>query len=151
MWRNELSGFNEGQFWSTGFLHTHRFTIHVSVHRSVSHKINDTIIPLNRINILFSFFLFSSHVIVIAAMVSYNVVVGDTVTKVLIRVTGIAETNIFARRQVVILLATLCITIPLCLYRNIARLAKISFLSLVCVGFILIAIFIRMGTLYSVV
>ncbi|XP_012263229.1 putative sodium-coupled neutral amino acid transporter 11 isoform X2 [Athalia rosae] len=85
------------------------------------------------------------------AMVSYNVVVGDTVTKVLIRVTGIEETNIFARRQVVILLATLCITIPLCLYRNIARLAKISFLSLVCVGFILIAIFVRMGTLSSVV
>ncbi|XP_015520099.1 putative sodium-coupled neutral amino acid transporter 11 isoform X1 [Neodiprion pinetum] len=85
------------------------------------------------------------------AMVSYNVVVGDTVTKVLIRVTGIDETNIFAKRQVVILLATLCITIPLCLYRNIARLAKISFLSLVCVGFILITIFVRMGTLASVV
>ncbi|XP_015604792.1 putative sodium-coupled neutral amino acid transporter 11 isoform X2 [Cephus cinctus] len=85
------------------------------------------------------------------AMVSYNVVVGDTVTKVLIRVTGISETNIFVKRQVVILLATICITVPLCLYRNIARLAKISFLSLVCVGFILLAIFIRMGTMSSIV
>ncbi|KYN15077.1 Putative sodium-coupled neutral amino acid transporter 11, partial [Trachymyrmex cornetzi] len=85
------------------------------------------------------------------AMVSYNVVVGDTVTKVLIRVTGMDETNILAHRQVVILLATLCITVPLCLYRNVARLAKISFLSLVCVGFILLAIAIRMGTMSALV
>ncbi|XP_015433361.1 PREDICTED: putative sodium-coupled neutral amino acid transporter 11 [Dufourea novaeangliae] len=85
------------------------------------------------------------------AMVSYNVVVGDTVTKVLIRVTGMSETSIFAHRQVVIFLATVCITIPLCLYRNVARLAKISFLSLVCVGFILLAILIRMGTLSAIV
>jgi len=84
-------------------------------------------------------------------MVSYNVVVGDTVTKVLIRVTGMNETNILAHRQVVILLATLCVTIPLCLYRNVARLAKISFLSLVCVGFILVAIFIRMSTMSAMV
>ncbi|XP_012229561.1 putative sodium-coupled neutral amino acid transporter 11 isoform X1 [Linepithema humile] len=85
------------------------------------------------------------------AMVSYNVVVGDTVTKVLIRVTGIDETNIFAHRQVVIFLATLGVTIPLCLYRNVARLAKISFLSLVCVGFILLTIFIRMDTMAATV
>ncbi|XP_029679402.1 putative sodium-coupled neutral amino acid transporter 11 isoform X2 [Formica exsecta] len=85
------------------------------------------------------------------AMVSYNVVVGDTVTKVLIRVTGMNETSIFAHRQVVILLATLGITIPLCLYRNVARLAKISFLSLVCVGFILLAIFIRMDSMSAMV
>ena len=84
-------------------------------------------------------------------MVSYNVVVGDTVTKVLIRVTGMEETNIFAHRQVVVLLATLFMTIPLCLYRNVARLAKISFLSLVCVGFILIAIIIRMGSMSELV
>ncbi|XP_014489244.1 PREDICTED: putative sodium-coupled neutral amino acid transporter 11 isoform X2 [Dinoponera quadriceps] len=85
------------------------------------------------------------------AMVSYNVVVGDTVTKVLIRVTGMQETNILAHRQVVILLATFGVTIPLCLYRNVARLAKISFLSLVCVAFILFAIFIRMDTMSAVV
>ncbi|XP_011346621.1 putative sodium-coupled neutral amino acid transporter 11 isoform X2 [Ooceraea biroi] len=82
------------------------------------------------------------------AMVSYNIVVGDTVTKVLTRVTDIP---IFAYRQVVILLATLGITIPLCLYRNVARLAKISFFSLVCVGFILLAIVIRMDTMSSLV
>ena len=84
-------------------------------------------------------------------MVSYNVVVGDTVTKVLIRVTGLDPDNFFVKREVVIFLATLLVVIPLCLYRNVAKLAKISFLSLVCVGFILFAIFVRMGSMSSVV
>lgn len=83
-------------------------------------------------------------------MVSYNVVVGDTVTKVLLRVTGMSPDNIFGRREFVILFATFCITIPLCLYKNVARLAKISFLSLVCVGFILLAIFIRMNNMTEI-
>lgn len=84
-------------------------------------------------------------------MVSYNVVVGDTVTKVLIRITGLDKDNFFVKREVVILLATLFIVIPLCLYKNVARLAKISFLSLVCVAFILLSIFIRMDTMSSIV
>ncbi|KAL7302006.1 hypothetical protein TKK_0005243 [Trichogramma kaykai] len=85
------------------------------------------------------------------AMVSYNVVVGDTVTKVLIRVTGLSHDNFLMRREVVILLATVLVVIPLCLYRNVARLAKISFLSLVCVAFILVAIFVRMDTMSALV
>ncbi|XP_011499111.1 PREDICTED: putative sodium-coupled neutral amino acid transporter 11 [Ceratosolen solmsi marchali] len=85
------------------------------------------------------------------AMVSYNVVVGDTVTKVLIRVTGLGKDNFIVKREFVIFLATLLVVIPLCLYRNVARLAKISFLSLVCVGFILLAIFIRMDSMSSIV
>ncbi|XP_014206744.1 putative sodium-coupled neutral amino acid transporter 11 [Copidosoma floridanum] len=85
------------------------------------------------------------------AMVSYNVVVGDTVTKVLIRVTGLDKDSFLVRRELVILLSTLLIVIPLCLYKNVARLAKISFLSLVCVGFILFAIFVRMGSMSAIV
>ena len=84
-------------------------------------------------------------------MVSYNVVVGDTVTKVLMRVTGLDKESFFVKREVVIFLATMLVVIPLCLYRNVARLAKISFLSLVCVGFILLAIFIRMGSMSAIV
>ncbi|XP_077264572.1 putative sodium-coupled neutral amino acid transporter 11 isoform X1 [Temnothorax americanus] len=85
------------------------------------------------------------------AMISYNVVVGDTVTTVLVRMTGTDQWNIFAHRNIVTLLTTLCIIVPLCLYRNIARLARISFLSLVCIGFILLAIFIRMDTMSDTV
>lgn len=84
-------------------------------------------------------------------MVSYNVVVGDTVTKVIVRITGIDQDSIFAKREMIVFIATLLVTIPLCLYRDIAKLAKISFLSLVCVGFILIAIFVRMGSMSEIV
>ncbi|CAH0549310.1 unnamed protein product [Brassicogethes aeneus] len=85
------------------------------------------------------------------AMVSYNVVVGDTVTKVIVRLTGIDDTSIFSKREVIVLIATFLITIPLCLYRDISKLAKISFISLVCIGFILLSIFMRIGTMSDLV
>ncbi|KAK3912909.1 ESF1-like protein [Frankliniella fusca] len=81
------------------------------------------------------------------AMVSYNVVVGDTVTKVFMRLFHLETTSIMAQRWMVIGLATIFLTIPLCLYRDIVKLAKISFLSLLFVCLILITIFIRLFTL----
>lgn len=84
-------------------------------------------------------------------MVSYNVVVGDTVTKVIMRIFHLESTSIMAQRWLVIGLATIFVTVPLCLYRDIVRLAKISFLSLLFVCLILITIFIRLGTLRNVV
>ncbi|GLG98888.1 Putative sodium-coupled neutral amino acid transporter 11-like Protein [Gryllus bimaculatus] len=69
------------------------------------------------------------------AMVSYNVVVGDTITKVLTRMTGVEADSLLARREFVVALATIFITIPLCLYRDIAKLSKVSFLSLVFITF----------------
>ncbi|XP_018318699.1 putative sodium-coupled neutral amino acid transporter 11 isoform X2 [Agrilus planipennis] len=83
------------------------------------------------------------------AMVSYNVVVGDTVTKVAIRLFGMSHDSLFAKRQIIVLVCTLFVTVPLCLYRNIAKLANISFLSLVCIAFILLSIFIRMGSMQA--
>ncbi|RZB54392.1 Aa trans and/or Trp Tyr perm domain containing protein, partial [Asbolus verrucosus] len=85
------------------------------------------------------------------AMVSYNVVVGDTVTKVIIRLTGIGQDSVFAKRHIIVLIATLLVTVPLCLYRKIAKLAKISFISLVCIGFILFSIFLRIGSMSEIV
>ncbi|PSN36021.1 putative sodium-coupled neutral amino acid transporter 11 [Blattella germanica] len=85
------------------------------------------------------------------AMVSYNVVVGDTLTKVLMRLTGSGPHAFLSHREVVVGLATIIVTAPLCLYRDIAKLAKVSFLSLVFISFILIAIFIRLGTLHDIV
>uniref|UniRef100_A0A146LLI3 Putative sodium-coupled neutral amino acid transporter 11 n=3 Tax=Lygus hesperus TaxID=30085 RepID=A0A146LLI3_LYGHE len=77
------------------------------------------------------------------AMVSYNVVVGDTVTKVLIRVFNLYPSSIFARRDYVVAMATIFVTIPLCLLKDMAKLAKASFFSLVFIIFILAAIFAR--------
>ncbi|KAJ8953683.1 hypothetical protein NQ314_007291 [Rhamnusium bicolor] len=84
------------------------------------------------------------------AMVSYNIVVGDTVTKVIVRLTGIKE-SIFVSREAIVLIATMFITIPLCLYRDVAKLAKISFISLVCIAFILFSIFLRIGEISDTV
>lgn len=87
----------------------------------------------------------------IAAMVSYNVVVGDTVTKVIVRLTDIGPHHLFAKREIIVLIATIFITVPLCLYRDIAKLAKISFFSLVCIAFILFSIMLRIGQLSELV
>ncbi|XP_014285965.1 putative sodium-coupled neutral amino acid transporter 11 [Halyomorpha halys] len=81
------------------------------------------------------------------AMVSYNVVVGDTVTKVMIRVFSLSPRSIFARRHYVVAMATVFVTIPLCLLKDMARLAKASMLSLAFIVFILMAIFVRFITL----
>lgn len=80
-------------------------------------------------------------------MVSYNVVVGDTATKVIMRLLDIVPDDFTSSRTIVVLMATILISIPLCLYRDIVKLAKISFLSLVCNVFILYSIFLRMGTM----
>lgn len=85
------------------------------------------------------------------AMVSYNVVVGDTITKVIMRLTGLGQDSLLAKREVIVLIATVSVTVPLCLYRDVAKLAKISFTSLVCIGFILLSVFIRIGTMRVIV
>ncbi|CAH1115307.1 unnamed protein product [Psylliodes chrysocephalus] len=85
------------------------------------------------------------------AMVSYNIVVGDTVTKVIVRLTGIGPDSLFAKREIIVLIATMLLTIPLCLYRDVAKLAKVSLFSLVCIAFILVSIFIRIGSLSDIV
>ncbi|XP_073968773.1 putative sodium-coupled neutral amino acid transporter 11 [Rhodnius prolixus] len=77
------------------------------------------------------------------AMVSYNVVVGDTVTKVLIRVFGLTPGSLFARRDYVVAMATIFVTIPLCLLKDMAKLARASFMSLIFIIFILSTIFTR--------
>jgi len=84
-------------------------------------------------------------------MISYNIVVGDTLTRVFIRIFGLSSSSLLAKRDVVIGLATFLVSLPLCLYRDIAKLAKVSLFSLVCVGFIMFTIFIKFFMLYNVV
>ncbi|XP_060581490.1 putative sodium-coupled neutral amino acid transporter 11 isoform X2 [Ruditapes philippinarum] len=81
------------------------------------------------------------------AMVSYNVIIGDTITKIIVRIGGasIADT-ILGSREFIIFLVTLLVTLPLSLYRNITKLSKWAFVSLVLVGVILLFICIRLGT-----
>lgn len=50
-------------------------------------------------------------------MISYNVIAGDTFTKVMIRVTGVGAGSVLGSRNFAIAVATLFITLPLSLYR----------------------------------
>ncbi|XP_014831529.1 PREDICTED: putative sodium-coupled neutral amino acid transporter 11 [Poecilia mexicana] len=81
------------------------------------------------------------------AMISYNITIGDTLTKVFQRIPGVGPDHILAERHFVILLSTFLFTLPLSLYRNIERLGKVSFLSMVLTLTILIIVIIRAGTL----
>lgn len=63
-------------------------------------------------------------------MISYNIIVGDTLTKVLIYFSSAKEENtdeLEFQRESVVLLATLFCTLPLSLYRNVANLSKVSY------------------------
>lgn len=77
-------------------------------------------------------------------MISYNVVVGDTLSKVLIRFLPEWDLSMSTVRFTVVLVVNICVVIPLCLYRNVSRLAKASFISLACVVFILFAVILKL-------
>ncbi|KAG7177019.1 sodium-coupled neutral amino acid transporter 11-like [Homarus americanus] len=51
------------------------------------------------------------------SLISYNIIVGDTMTKVLIRVTGIGQESVLVKREFIMATSTLLITLPLSLYR----------------------------------
>lgn len=80
------------------------------------------------------------------AMISYNVIIGDTVTKALVRIFNISTTrdSWFLNRNTVVFVATLLVTLPLSLQRNMARLNKISLVSLLFVFFIMFFIVWRL-------
>lgn len=50
-------------------------------------------------------------------MTGYNVLVGDTVTKVVVRAFGLSPASPLASRELVIVAATLAVTLPLSLHR----------------------------------
>ncbi|XP_039956254.1 putative sodium-coupled neutral amino acid transporter 11 isoform X2 [Bactrocera tryoni] len=78
------------------------------------------------------------------AMISYNVVVGDTLSKVLVRFFPSWGTSMRAVRLGVVFFVTIGVVVPLCLYKNVSRLARASFISLACVVFILFAVIVKL-------
>uniref|UniRef100_A0A4W5JS28 Putative sodium-coupled neutral amino acid transporter 11 n=1 Tax=Hucho hucho TaxID=62062 RepID=A0A4W5JS28_9TELE len=77
------------------------------------------------------------------AMISYNIITGDTLTKVFQRLPGVGPGHILAERHFVIAVSTILFTLPLSLFRNISKLGKVSLLSMVLTVFILITVIIR--------
>lgn len=83
---------------------------------------------------------------IFAAMISYNIIVGDTLTKVLIffsTTRGESDDTMEFQREAVVLLATAFVTLPLSLYKHVAKMSKVSFLSLVSIGIIMLSIIVR--------
>lgn len=89
-------------------------------------------------------FFFNALTKSLSAMISYNVVVGDTLSKVLVRLIPSMGVSMGAVRLGVVFIVTLCVTVPLCLYKNVSRLAKASFISLACVVFILLCVIYKL-------
>ncbi|XP_063070738.1 putative sodium-coupled neutral amino acid transporter 11 [Engraulis encrasicolus] len=81
------------------------------------------------------------------AMISYNIITGDTLTKVFMRIPGVGAGSVLAGRRFVIMLSTILFTLPLSLYRDVAKLGKVSLLSMVLTLGILIMVIMRAVTL----
>ncbi|XP_050196234.1 putative sodium-coupled neutral amino acid transporter 11 isoform X2 [Myiozetetes cayanensis] len=80
------------------------------------------------------------------AMISYNIITGDTLTKVFQRIPGVGLDNVLTDRHFIILLTTIIFTLPLSLYQDIAKLGKISLISLILTIVILIIVMVRTVT-----
>ncbi|KAL1786432.1 sodium-coupled neutral amino acid transporter 11 isoform X1 [Sigmodon hispidus] len=71
------------------------------------------------------------------AMISYNIITGDTLSKVFQRIPGADPGSLFIGRHFIIVVSTVIFTLPLSLYRDIAKLGKISFISTILTTVIL--------------
>ncbi|XP_005090927.1 putative sodium-coupled neutral amino acid transporter 11 [Aplysia californica] len=83
------------------------------------------------------------------AMVSYNVIIGDTITKIIVWIGGESPSllhSVLGNRQFIITVVTALVTLPLSLYKNIAKLGKWAFLSIILILFIMVAVIIRLST-----
>ncbi|XP_007494349.1 putative sodium-coupled neutral amino acid transporter 11 isoform X3 [Monodelphis domestica] len=81
------------------------------------------------------------------AMISYNIITGDTLSKVFQRIPGVDPGNFFIGRHFIIGLSTVAFSLPLSLFRDIAKLGKASLISAVLTAMILIFVIIRAFTL----
>ena len=80
-------------------------------------------------------------------MVSYNVIVGDTITKVVIYYFNLDKSSVWSRRELIIGLTTLFLTLPLSLHRGMAKFARFSLAALLVIAFVMCAVFVRVFTL----
>ncbi|KAK5658597.1 hypothetical protein OQA88_1990 [Cercophora sp. LCS_1] len=80
-------------------------------------------------------------------MVAFGVIVGDSIPHVLEAIwpglRGMPVWGVLADRRVVIALFTMCVSYPLALYRDIAKLAKASTLALVSMGIIVVTVVVQ--------
>ncbi|KAM6178050.1 putative sodium-coupled neutral amino acid transporter 11 [Rhynchocyon petersi] len=81
------------------------------------------------------------------AMISYNIITGDTLSKVFQRIPGVDPENLFLGRHFIIVISTIIFNLPLSLYRDIAKLGKVSLISTVLTTLILGIVMARVVSL----
>uniref|UniRef100_A0A8C5KLD4 Putative sodium-coupled neutral amino acid transporter 11 n=1 Tax=Jaculus jaculus TaxID=51337 RepID=A0A8C5KLD4_JACJA len=81
------------------------------------------------------------------AMISYNTIAGDTLSKVFQRIPGVDPASWLIGRHFIIVISTIIFTLPLSLYRDIAKLGKISFISTILTTLILGIVITRVFSL----
>ncbi|XP_022090841.1 putative sodium-coupled neutral amino acid transporter 11 isoform X2 [Acanthaster planci] len=94
----------------------------------------------------FYFLSFIQFAYPFVAMVGYNVIIGDTITKVFERI--LSADHVLANRYFIISIITVLISLPFSLYRNVSKLVKVAVVSIVLLAVLIVIIFIRMGTLH---
>ncbi|XP_071803818.1 putative sodium-coupled neutral amino acid transporter 11 isoform X2 [Asterias amurensis] len=80
------------------------------------------------------------------AMIGYNVIIGDTITKVFERI--LSDDHVLANRYFIISIITVLISLPFSLYRNVSKLVKVAIVSIVLLVVLIIIMYIRVGTLH---
>ncbi|CAL1291172.1 unnamed protein product [Larinioides sclopetarius] len=85
------------------------------------------------------------------AMISYNIIIGDTITKVLMRMFDVSRNSVLGNRHFIVFFCTIFVTLPLSLYRTIVRLSLVSFLSLIFAASIVLFVVIRAFTMGGIV
>nr|XP_041573529.1 putative sodium-coupled neutral amino acid transporter 11 [Taeniopygia guttata]XP_041573530.1 putative sodium-coupled neutral amino acid transporter 11 [Taeniopygia guttata] len=83
------------------------------------------------------------------AMISYNIMIGDTLTKVFQRIPGVGVDSMLTDRHFIILLTTIIFTLLISLYRDTAKLGKVSLLSLILTIVILVVVMVRTVITFS--
>ncbi|XP_018409739.1 PREDICTED: putative sodium-coupled neutral amino acid transporter 11 [Nanorana parkeri] len=86
-----------------------------------------------------------------AAMVSYNIITGDILPKILQRIPGVSPESVLADRRLAILGTTAVVTLPIALYRNMQRLGKVSLISFLLTVVVLLIIIIRASSMTVVI
>ncbi|XP_067597798.1 putative sodium-coupled neutral amino acid transporter 11 isoform X1 [Pseudorca crassidens] len=81
------------------------------------------------------------------SMISYNIITGDTLSKVFQRIPGVDPENLLIGHHFIIVLSTVAFTLPLSLYQDIAKLGKISLISTVLTTLILGIVMARVVSL----
>lgn len=106
MWKIYVHWCYGSSIWKNRILFAINFTIHVSIFRFVSTV--EIVQKLNQYNFALFFYF-----VVYSAMISYNVVVGDTISKVLVRFIPSLGSSMGSVRFFVVFLVTLvsCIKI----------------------------------------